>query len=113
MGYLNQIETERQFTSAIRREAELADWELIYHTHNSQRSDPGFPDLVLIRDKRLVFAELKYDRGYEDWDIRTKRKATISTEQKRWLDGLSRVDGIEVYLWRFPTDVNKILSILK
>ena len=112
MGYLNKIENEAQFTSAVREEAKWAGWELIYHTHNSQRSDLGFPDLVLVRGKRIIFAELKYDRGYEDWDSRTKRKATVTTEQKRWMDGLSKVDGVEVYLWRFPSDSNKLLSTL-
>ena len=112
MDYLHKIENERQFTRAVREEAEIAGWELIYHTHDSQRSDPGFPDLVLVRGDRIIFAELKYDRGYEDWDTRRKRKAAVTADQKRWINGLAKVPGIEVYIWRYPADVNRLIDVL-
>ena len=60
-----------------------------YHTHDSRRSDAGFPDLVLAHEARgrLVFIECKSDTG----------KAT--PEQLAWLDALARCDQ-EVYIMR-------------
>jgi hypothetical protein len=49
----------------------------------------GFPDLVLVRE-RLVFAEIKLERG------------RLSPEQVVWLDVL-REAGQEVHVWR-PAD---------
>jgi uncharacterized linocin/CFP29 family protein len=56
----------------------------------------GFPDLVLARDGRVIFAELKTD------DPRSR----LRPEQAAWLDalGLDQLrDGPEVYVWR-PRD---------
>jgi len=38
---------------------------LIYHPHYSLGSEPGWPDLTLVRrrDRRLIFAELKSEKG--------------------------------------------------
>lgn len=36
----------------------------------------GFPDLVLVRHKQVIYAELKTDRG------------TVSPEQREWLEAL-------------------------
>jgi hypothetical protein len=36
---------------------------LVYHTHDSRRSAPGFPDLVLCNGQRLLFVELKSRTG--------------------------------------------------
>lgn len=67
------------------------DW-LAYHTHDSRRSQPGFPDLVLVSNtqKRLIFAELKTERGRQ------------SIEQKQWERHLREAGHGEYYLWR-PT----------
>lgn len=59
----------------------------VYHTHDSRRSEPGFPDLILVRDRRLVAIECKSATG------------KLSPEQIAWLrafDGVSRVDAIVV-----------------
>lgn len=69
---------------------------LAYHTHDSRRSQPGFPDLVLVhgRQQRLIFAELKTERGRQ------------TNEQKLWeghLRVVRSVVALEFYLWR-PTD---------
>lgn len=47
----------------------------------------GFPDLVLCRPYRLIFAELKGDGG------------TIAIEQLTWVHVLESA-GAEVYFWR-------------
>lgn len=79
-----------------------------YHTHRSQHSPAGFPDLVLVRRGYLKFAELK----------RQSSKAMPTPEQQAWLRDLAEVrdlvDGytsaagvtgtIGVYVWR-PYDL--------
>ena len=47
----------------------------------------GFPDLVLVRGDRLIFAELKKDTG------------TLRPDQELWLSAL-RLTPVEVYLWK-------------
>jgi hypothetical protein len=47
----------------------------------------GFPDLVLVRPPRVVFAELKRESG------------NTTQLQERWLDALSSCP-VEVYVWR-------------
>lgn len=93
--------------------AQQLGW-LGYHTHRSDRSPAGFPDLVLVRGPRLIFAELK----------RQARSAKPTPAQEEWLDRLGVVEravadanatvaSVEVYLWR-PEDLldRSIESIL-
>jgi hypothetical protein len=81
-------ETEKAFQARIVRLARLRGW-LCYHTWNAKGSEPGFPDLVLVRPGRLIFAELKTVRA----------KTTMA--QQRWLSLLAHsVDGVETYCWR-------------
>ncbi len=57
--------TEKELLANVRELAKLTGW-LCYHTHNSQRSEPGFPDLVLLQfglNPRLCFIELKSQKG--------------------------------------------------
>lgn len=68
----------------------LLGWR-IYHTRDSRGSYSGFPDLTMVRGPRLVFAELKSDRGI------------VSSEQAEWLAALRRVEVVEVAVWR-PED---------
>jgi len=79
--------TEAQLQAAILgtpRRPGLADslgW-LGYHTHRSDRSPAGFPDLVLVHPGagRMIFAELK------------RQKRSNPTEaQVEWLDAVNRV----------------------
>jgi hypothetical protein len=62
------------------------------------RDSTGFPDLVLVRKDRLVFAELKAAKG------------RLSDAQKVWLEDLG-VAVSEVYLW-YPQDMDVINTIL-
>jgi hypothetical protein len=91
-------QSEKQFQGAVVEYAELNSW-LVYHTYDSRRSNPGFPDLVMVRDHRLVFAELKSEKGRE------------SKAQTEWLDALGRSTP-EVWLWR-PSDWPEIESVLR
>jgi hypothetical protein len=90
--------TEKQFQQRIVDFAKLTGW-LVYHPFDSRRSTPGWPDLALVRSGRLVFAELKSDRG------------RVSAEQRRWLAALSSVPGLEVFVWR-PSDWPAVQRVL-
>lgn len=82
--------SERHFQQQVLNLATLYDWSA-YFTHRSDRSPAGYPDLTLVRDESLIFAELKTDKG------------RVRPEQTRWLNLLERVPGVETYLWR-PAD---------
>lgn len=86
-------------TSAMRW-AEAFGWDLQYHTHDSRRSEAGFPDLVAIRvrDRRLLVAEFK----------RASEHPTSS--QEAWLEAF-RLLGAEVYVWR-PQDLDEVERVL-
>lgn len=91
--------TEAEFQRRVMREAKRRGW-LAYHTHDSRRSEPGFPDLVMLRAGRLLFAELKSAAG------------APTDAQAEWLAALRAVEGAEVYLWR-PADWPQIMEALK
>lgn len=87
---------EREWQSQVVDAARLLGWR-VYHTHDSRRSEPGWPDLALVRD-RLVMAELKTETG------------RVSTAQSDWLAAL-RDAGVETHLWR-PSDWDAVLATL-
>lgn len=89
--------SEASFQASVIQLAKMCGW-LAYHTHNSRRSEPGFPDLVLVKPPRVVFAELKTAKGKP------------SPAQERWLAALA-ASPVESYLWR-PDDWDQIRSLL-
>ncbi len=101
--------TERGFQRAVVATARLFGWR-VHHTRPAlnQRGrwltpvqgDVGFPDLVMARQGRVIFAELKQEG---------KRP---SPHQRAWLDTLATCAGVEVYLWT-PADWKQILEVLK
>ena len=90
-------QSEKQFQQAVIDYAILQGWKH-YHTHNSRKSVPGFPDLVLVRD-RIIFAELKRAGG------------KLTEAQHNWIMALDEA-GAEWYVWR-PVDWNEIERFLK
>jgi hypothetical protein len=91
--------SERELTTYVRDVARLHGWRR-YHAWLSKHSPAGFPDEVLLRPPRLVFAELKSERG------------RLSDEQEAWLEELRAVPGVEVFVWR-PADMDAIASVLR
>lgn len=63
---------------------------LAYHTHDSRRSEKGFPDLVIVGERGVIFRELKTERG------------KVTPEQNYWLGALEMA-GCNAGVWR-PAD---------
>lgn len=83
--------SEAELQASVVDLAQRLGWRC-YHTYDSRRSGPGFPDLMMVRNGRMVIAELKRQGRYP-------RPA-----QRAWLDDLRQVSGnITVAVWR-PSD---------
>lgn len=61
-----------------------------YHSHYSQHSVEGFPDLMLCGRNGTVYRELKTETG------------TVSPEQLRWMAAINEAGG-DASVWR-PSD---------
>ncbi len=104
-----QIEiTEREFQDQIIELAKIYKW-MIHHDRPAMtgkgwrtaiQGDKGWPDLCLVRDERIIFAETKSETG------------KLSEEQKEWLDILEATKRCEVYTWR-PSQWPEIVLLLK
>ena len=91
--------TEKDFQRQVLDLAKLYRWHA-YHPMLSKWSEPGWPDLAMVRPPRLVFAELKSERGQ------------TTSHQERWLALLGACPGVETYLWR-PSDREHIAEVLR
>src|SRR6266487_3366273 len=99
--------SEAQLQRTILDAAKIYGW-LCYHTFDSRRCTPGFPDLVLCKNtvkqasgnvaQGLIFVELKSQRG------------RLRREQRVWITAL-RSAGAECYVWR-PSDWDEIIARL-
>lgn len=91
--------TEAEFQAQVVEAAELYGW-YTHHTFDSRRSNPGFPDLVLVHPKRgfVIFAELKSEKG------------RVTREQSAWIDALTQA-GADAFVWR-PADWDQIIERL-
>lgn len=93
--------SERDFARTVIELAELRGWR-VYRTWNSLHSPKGWPDLALVHDRppRLVFAELKTERG------------KLTEPQRETLDLLAAVPGVIVAeCWR-PSSWARIEAVL-
>lgn len=96
--------TEKQFSQQVVDLAKLFGWRH-YRTWLPIHSPAGFPDLVLVKPPRLIFAELKSADG------------KTTPKQDEWLADLGAVaataewENIGVYVWR-PDDLDDIARIL-
>lgn len=102
--------TEREFQKTVIDLAHIYGW-LVAHFQNALNprgshfmtpvgaDGAGFPDLCMVKGERIIFAELKADRG------------RLSAKQENWLNCLRFVPHIEVYVW-FPRDFDYIEEVL-
>lgn len=109
------IVSEAAFQASVIELAEMLRWR-VHHHHDSRRQAggklvgdkqaAGFPDLVLARRGRLIFAELKAEKGL------------VKPEQEAWLDELRATReqvgyaNVDVFVWR-PCDFEEIRLILR
>lgn len=82
--------TEADLLAGVRALARDLAWAT-YHTLRSKGSEPGFPDLVLIRGSVAMFRELKTSQG------------ALTPAQKAWLGHLEAA-GLDAGVWR-PLDL--------
>lgn len=98
--------SEAEFQRWVLKVARENGWK-INHVYRSKLADGqwrttcsvGWPDLTLVRDGRIVFAELKDHRG------------KVDPAQDEWLDSLASVDAAEVHVWR-PADWRIVAKVL-
>ena len=85
---------EKQFQAQV---IKALGW-LVYHTYDSRKCEPGFPDLVLVRD-RTMYRELKTEKG------------RLTKPQRKWGDALKKA-GEDYKVWR-PSMTKEIEIDLK
>lgn len=101
---LLRLITERDFQRWVQALMVETGWKFYHSPDNVPRNGfiqnvkAGWPDLVAVRGRRIIFAELKRETG----------KTTEA--QDEWLAAL-KLTGAEVYVWR-PSDKGKLRSIL-
>jgi len=91
--------TEKRFLAELIKLLELTGWR-VYHTYDSRRSAPGFPDLMAVKGPRLLALEVKTESG------------RLTPEQRVWLAELSAVPGVSAYVVRPGPDLAELVSIL-
>ena len=91
---------EKDLQTTIQQAAHLYGY-LTYHTYDSKRSEPGFPDLVIVGHGKLFMWELKSQDG------------VLTTAQIRWLDALRSIDSPPVVDVVIPSDLDGCLHLLK
>ena len=87
---------EKDVQAAIVDIARLLHWRS-YHTFDSRKSEAGFPDLVLVRE-RVIYVEVK------------RSGQRPRPEQVEWLNALAAA-GAEVYVWT-EDDYDEAASVL-
>jgi hypothetical protein len=103
--------SEADFQRQLLELAELYGWRA-YHTLDSRGSHAGFPDLVLVRGRELVFAELKSETGR----LRPEQAAwaaalevvSLGVDELRQAAGVG-ADGsacVDFFVWR-PRDFER------
>ena len=112
---INHLISEKDFLTTVIEYAQAHGWKVAHFRPGMtgrrvgrdgkpvwvtpvQGDGKGFPDLVLVRERVLIFAELKSQKG------------RVSKEQLGWLDAISPTCA-GAYCWR-PEDWNEIEWLL-
>lgn len=98
--------TERDWQAKVQVMLTAFGW-MFYHAPDNkpgmngriQNIRAGFPDLVAVRGKRILYIELKKEIG------------KTTPEQDLWL-GKLRDAGAEAYVWR-PSDSPRVAEVLR
>ena len=105
-GVVNDILSEREFQDQIVREATdpvVGNGWLVFPDNDSRRNNAGFPDLVLVKGGKIIFAALK----------RESKRAKLRDDQVVWIEELKRASSknVMVAVWR-PSDRDHIWAVL-
>lgn len=57
-----RLMTEKDLLASVRALARDLGW-MTFHVHDSRKSEPGWPDLVLLKGDRMLHRELKTMQG--------------------------------------------------
>lgn len=112
--YRRQVEramTEKTFQAQVMQLARLNGWKAYHAPPNVivcptckrkvyQQMEPGLPDCIFIKAPRVIWAELKREKG-----------GKFSADQQFTLAALEAA-GQEVYRWR-PSDWAQIVAVLE
>jgi hypothetical protein len=96
--------SEKDWQNRVEQLALFLGWKYYHAPDNRpvhgriQKIVAGFPDCVLVKGNRLIFAELKKEVG------------VVSEAQQLWMDALEAT-GAEVYVWR-PSQMREVQQIL-
>ncbi len=94
----HELINEKAFQAQVVELAAMYGW-LCYHTYDSRRCAPGYPDLALAHPSgQYLLAELKSQHG------------RLRPAQRVWIDALCKA-GVEVHIWR-PRDWDSIVERL-
>lgn len=96
---LDKAISEREFMAQIIKLARLLEWR-VSHPWLSIKSAAGVPDLLLVKPPRVIFFEVKTERGI------------LTNAQVAWLRDLGACPGVEVYTAR-PSMWETVVRILE
>lgn len=101
--------TEIEFTSMVLKLAKLHGWRTMHQlpgmnrrgawTTATQGDGVGWPDIVFLRDDKLIVAELKVGKN------------KVTPAQDEWLDAFAMA-GIDTFTWT-PEDWPEIETVLR
>lgn len=122
-------QTEAQFQRAVLDLARRLGWRCAHFNDSRRQVRPGvfvgdkdaagFPDLVLVRRGRIVFAELKTEKGrvkpeQREWldDLRGPRDLGLSEKTLLQASLRGKLPDVLVCLWR-PSDWDEVQAVLR
>ena len=105
-----QLITEKDFQATVIDLARTYGW-IVGFTFDARKSEPGEPDLRMVRPPRVIFAELKTVKGKLTKGRWGNNRWFYG--QDEWGDALASCPGIEYYLWRPDGLDGEIERILK